>query len=109
MKNHTTILILICQYGMIDRGSSRAFLKNKMNYAHQELEGKIVSVNKKHFKPEFYKDIEQGFMCEGGFGCHTGTYGESIYGYWVATKEKDKISGRDTVRVIEKATSPEVA
>ncbi len=89
--------------------SSGANLKNKMNYVHQELEGKVVSVNKKKFDKKYHKDIEQGFMCEAGFGCSPNTNGESIYGYWIATKEQDKISGRDVLEVKEKATSPEVA
>jgi len=81
-----------------------------MNYLRQNLEGKVVSVIKKNFKPEFHKDIEKGFMCEGGFGCSPLTNGEGIYGYWVATKEDDKISGRDVDSLIEtKTTSPEIA
>lgn len=72
-----------------------------MNYLKQNLEGKAVRVIKDHFESNYHKDIEQGFMCEGGFGCSPVTNGESIYGYWIATKEDDKISGRDVESLID--------
>ncbi len=78
-----------------------------MNYLRKDLKGKTVLVNEKNFDEKYHKDISEGFMCEDGNGCFQGTFGEKIYGYWVSTKEKDVISGRDVVK--EKATSPEVA
>ncbi len=78
-----------------------------MNYLRAELTGKTVSVIKSHFDEKFQKDIEQGFVCEAGNGCHSFTFGEKIFGYWVATKEKDTITGRDVESIIEnqKATA----
>lgn len=79
-----------------------------MNYLHQELKGKVVSVIKNHFGKEYQKDIAKGFVCEGGFGCSPNTNGESIYGRWVATNEHGKISGRDVEKLLdEKTPSPE--
>ena len=66
-----------------------------MNLLKTRLEGKIVSVIKKNFKPEHQETIRDGFMCETGFGCHPMTNGEKIFGYWVSNKESDVIGGSD--------------
>lgn len=66
-----------------------------MNNLYLDLTGKEVRVYPNRFKKEFHKDIKDGFKCEDGFGCHPQTNGEKIYGYWIATNERDVIGGRD--------------
>lgn len=67
-----------------------AFIKN-MNNLKIDLTNKVVLVSTRHLKPEV---TDRRFLCEAGFGCHSGTFGEKIFGRWLSDNQKDCIGGR---------------
>lgn len=68
------------------------------NDLNMELEGKYVILKggKGGYKGT---EIERVFLCEGGFGCSSGTIGSAIYGKFVFDGEECRIEGYEVERI----------
>jgi len=75
------------------------------NSLDQNLEGKVVVLRKKIFKPE-YRDIKyRVFKVTGGFGAYANTIGRALFGIHLIDGERARYDGFDVERL---ATEEEI-
>lgn len=70
-----------------------------MNSLKQDLEGKIVILDKQCLKPEYHDIKYRVFQVIGGFGVKPSTIGTALYGKFLCDDEQARMEGYQVERL----------